>query len=114
MKKSLAICAILSLSGTCFADTLNITSLTYLSLPAGIPPVVSTNAVGFNPGVSKISFRIANKTCTFNSSGNPYGSGAGKGCNYSLTINNSNNTLSDPKSNGNGCTLARDMLAACK
>lgn len=114
MKKILALSLLLGASGSCFADVVGITSITNLTIPVGRPPIISTSGIEFNPGVNKIVFKIAGKTCTFNSSGNPWGAGQGKGCTYGITVNNSTNTLSQPISNGNGCTLARDMLAACK
>lgn len=113
MEKLIAMGLLMATSGSCFADAVMITSVTQFSVPVG-KTITSVSGVEFNPGVSKIIFRIANKTCTFNSSGNPYGAGAGKGCTYALTVNNTTGLLSYPKSNGNGCTLARDMIAACK
>lgn len=95
------------------ADTVNVTSVTNMTSPSGVA-VTSNSAVGFNPGRDKIVFKIAGKTCTFNSSGNPWNAGQGAGCNYSLTVNNSTNTLSNPGSNANGCTPANQMLAACQ
>ncbi len=114
MKKIFALSLMLGLSGSCFADAIQITSITQFTLPVANPPVVSVSGLEFKPGTSKIVLKLAGKTCTFNSSGNPWGSGAGKGCTYAITVNNSTNTLSLPASNGNGCTLAREMLAACK
>lgn len=111
--KSLTVVSTLFLSSLAFADSVNITTVTNMTSPPNVS-VSSNGSVGFNPGTSLVVFKAADKTCTFTSSGNPYGSGGGAGCNYSLTVNSSTNTLSNPGSNGKGCTAASDMLAACK
>lgn len=99
--------------GAAFADSLSITSVTELQSPGGAS-VSSTGATGFNPGREKIVLRVVGKTCTFNSSGNPWNAGAGAGCNYGLTVNQSTGELSNPTSNANGCTPADQMIASCR
>ncbi|GAA0544407.1 hypothetical protein FHS83_000507 [Rhizomicrobium palustre] len=94
-----------------FADTLNITSTTDTVQPAG--KISSKSGTAFNPGTNKIIFKALGKTCTLNSSGNPWNAGAGAGCNYEVTIDNSAQTI-NLTSNGKGCTVAADVPAACK
>lgn len=100
-------------SGLAAADSVNLTTVT--EVKTSQTQSISSNAsVGFNPGSSKISIQLGSKMCTWNSSGNPYGSGAGAGCNYALTYNVSTGEISNPQSNGNGCTPSSQMVAACK
>jgi hypothetical protein len=99
------------LTSVAFADTLNVISVTESVQPANKLTSKATSA--FNPGTNKIVFKALGKTCTLNSSGNPWNAGAGAGCNYEVTIDNSTQTMS-LTSNGKGCTLAADFLASCK
>lgn len=99
--------------GLAVADTVNLTTVTVVKTSSS-QNLSSSASLGFNPGSSKISFQLGSKTCTFNSSGNPFGAGGGAGCNYSLTYNVSTGEISNPQSNGNGCTAANQMVAACK
>jgi hypothetical protein len=105
--------AALAFGAPAFADSLSITSVTELQSPGGTS-ISSTAATGFSPGRDKIVLRVVGKTCTFNSSGNPWNAGAGAGCNYSLTVNQSSGELSNPGSNANGCTPADQMIASCR
>lgn len=99
------------LTSVAFADTLNIISVTEGVQPASKLTSKATSA--FNPGNKKIVFKALGKTCTLNSSGNPWNAGAGAGCNYEVTINNSTQTMS-LTSNANGCTIPAEFLASCK
>lgn len=61
-----------------------------------------------------IVFDVVGKRCTWNSSADPRGSGAGEGCNYTIDVNTSTGKLSNPQSNGKGCTQPSRMLQYCK
>ena len=110
MKKTLIAVASLFIASPAFADTVNITSQASLNTPA--VNASGTVYLAFTP-TKEIVFNVAGKTCTWNSSAAPkYGSGAGLGCNYSITVDPSGN-LRSPSSNGNGCTEAKVMLDQC-
>lgn len=50
MKKILALGLLLGVSGSCFADILSITSITYLHTPVNRPPIISTNGIESTQG----------------------------------------------------------------
>ena len=107
MKKTLFAAAML-LSTAAFADTVTITSVSNLTQPNGT--ISSQGSYAF-VGTPRIVFTVAGKTCNFVGSGSV---SAPIGCNYSLTVNNSTNTLSDMVSNSSpGCTPTSQMAAAC-
>ncbi len=76
--------AILLMSGSAFADSLQISSqLSVTSSSVFLAPLNIGGATGFTPKDSTWSVRIAGKTCTFGSSAQ--GSVPG-GCNYTIVI----------------------------
>jgi hypothetical protein len=94
------------------ADTVNITTVADFIAPS-VPAATSIISQAFTP-TAPISFKVAGKTCNWISSSSPYGSGAGAGCNYSISVL-PNGTLGNATSNGNGCTQSgQPMIAACK
>ena len=111
MKKTLLAIAAIGLCGTAYADTVSITSVTDLISPSAPGAISSTNVFPF-VGTRMITFKVVGKTCSW------VGSASGSvplGCNYSLTVNNSTGTLSNPKSLDNPvCTPTSAMLAGCK
>ena len=111
LKIAAATAAGVLLSTAAYADTLTVVSTTQSVQPSATMTSKTSNA--FNPGRNKIVFTALGKTCTVNSSGNPYGSGGGAGCNYTLNINNSNETM-DLASNGNGCTTSAQFSSSCQ
>lgn len=112
MKSMLLVAAAsLALTPLAFADSMSIVSTTEGVQPAKI--VSSSAYYDFNPGKNKIVIKLLGKTCTLNSSGNPAGAGAGGGCNYTITINNSTATMG-LTSNGHSCTIASELPSSCK
>jgi hypothetical protein len=107
----IAAAACLLLSTAAFADTLGITSVTESVQPAAKMTSNANNA--FNPGREKIVFKALGKTCTLNSSGNPWNAGGGAGCNYSVTIDVSTQTMT-LTSNDKGCTTAAEFASSCQ
>lgn len=98
----------LALAAAAHADSLTITSVTEMGEPSGIN-VVSKGSQGFT-GPKTVVFNAFGKTCKW------VGSASGpapQGCNYSITLNNTHETFTDPGSNGGICTAASQMLAAC-
>ena len=113
MKKVLFVVASMFLSAAAFADTVAITSVTDFSSPNKPGAISSSGSYAFTPSAA-ITFTLAGKTCNWVSSSTPYGSGAGAGCNYNITVDNSTGALSNATSNGNGCTASgAPMIAAC-
>jgi hypothetical protein len=103
--------ALLIFSSVTFADTVSITTEVKFTSPSHTTSSTSTYA--FTPS-APISFKVADKTCTWISSSSPWGSGGGSGCNYSITVDSTGN-LTDAKSNGHGCTESgSQMIKACK
>lgn len=98
----------LALATAAHADSLTITSVTEMGEPAGIN-VVSKASQGF-VGPKTVVFSAFGKACKWVGSGSVP---APQGCNYSITLNNTRLTFTDPGSNGGTCTPASQMLAAC-
>ncbi|WP_298772619.1 hypothetical protein [uncultured Shewanella sp.] len=104
-------CTSFMLSTFAFADTVNVTTKVDFVTPAH--STSSTASYAFTPS-APIVFKVAGKECTWVSSSSPFGSGGGKGCNYSITLDSSGK-LTNATSNGNGCTASGDaMINACK
>lgn len=112
MKKILlAIFVSLFFSSIVSADTVSITTQVNFTAPSH--STSSTATYAFTPS-TPISFKVADKTCTWVSSSSPYGSGGGAGCNYSITVDPSGNLI-NANSNGHGCTASGSaMIKACK
>lgn len=109
MKKLLLFAATVFLSAPAWADTVNITSVTDLGSPTA--SMSSTAHYEFR-GTPRIVFSVAGKTCNFVGSGSV---SSPKGCNYSLTVNNSTMQLSNPVSDSSpGCTPTPQMLMNCR
>lgn len=108
MKKRFFVTALL-FSTTALADTVAITVQADFVSPSK-PALSSTINFGFKPS-APISFKVAGKTCTWVSSSSPWGSGAGAGCNYTITVGSSGE-LTDAKSNGSGCTASGEPMIA--
>lgn len=110
MKKALLLAAVVcSAATTAEADTVNIITQATLN-----EPVIATSATvkfGFTP-TKAIVFNVAGKTCTWNSSADPWNAGMGAGCNYTITVT-PKGTLTDAVSNGNGCSDPSAMLRQC-
>jgi len=112
MKKTIFIAAVMFMSTSAYADTVNIVSKADFITPSN-PGASSIISYAFTPS-APISFKVAGKTCNWVSSSSPYGSGGGAGCNYGITVDSSGK-LTDATSNGNGCTASgQAMIAACK
>ena len=110
MSKILVFLAALFLSVAVRADCVVITNKANFTSPAG-PTAPGTITNCFNP-VAPIAFAVAGKSCTWVSSQN--GAGGGAGCNYNLTVDASGN-LNGATSNGDGCTASgQAMISACK
>lgn len=102
-------CASVLLPMFAFADTVNVTTKVDFVTPAH--STSSTASYAFTPS-APIVFKVAGKECTWVSSST--GAGAGKGCNYSITLDSAGK-LTNAESNGNGCTASGDaMIKACK
>lgn len=99
-------------SGLASADTVSLTTVTEITVGSHNTSISSNGGVGFGPPGPTITFKLGSKTCNFISS--YYGAGYGSGCNYALTYNASTGALSNPWSNGNGCTPPSQMIAACQ
>lgn len=111
MKKTMLGLSTLLLSFAAQADTVNITFVQDVVTPAQTKAIVAKGSYPFK-GTQEIVFKIGGKTCTYVGSAKAIGP---KGCNYSLTVNTSTNTLSDSSADNNpGCTDPKEMLANCK
>lgn len=111
MKKLLVSGILAAASFTVNADNVKIiVQSDYTGKPRSSQPAEINYA--FTPA-SKVKFRVAGFSCTWNSSSTPFGSGGGSGCNYSITVTPFG-LLSNPTSNADGCTPADEMVAACR
>jgi hypothetical protein len=112
MKKIMVVFFVsLLFSSVTLADTVSITTQVQFSAPHH--STSSTASYAFTPS-APISFKVADKTCTWISSSSPYGSGGGAGCNYSITIDAAGKII-NATSNGNGCTASGSaMINSCK
>ncbi|AGA90285.1 hypothetical protein Thimo_1498 [Thioflavicoccus mobilis 8321] len=111
MRKLTLAIASMFLPATVFADTVHIITQAEFVTPSRSES--SEISIAFTPS-APISFKVAGKTCNWVSSSDPYGSGGGAGCNYSITIAPSGD-LTDATSNGNGCTESGEpMISACE
>lgn len=102
--------AALLLASAARADSLVITSVTEMGQPTGT--ITSTGNSQFK-GQNAVVFTAFGKACKW--AGSAAGS-APQGCNYSITINTSHESFSNPGSNGgsgNICTPSSQMLALC-
>lgn len=111
MNKLLFSVSALFLSFAAHADTVNLTFVEDMVMPAQAKAIVAKGSYAFK-GTPEIVFKVVGKTCTYVGSAKAIGP---KGCNYSLTVNTSTGMLSDPSADNNpGCTDPKDMLANCK
>lgn len=110
MKKTTLLAALLlTTAAAAQADTVNIISQAHLNEP----PIDSSATIQFAFTPTKaIVFNVAGKTCTWNSSADPWNAGNGAGCNYTITVTPSGQLI-NAVSNGNRCSDPAAMLRQC-